>query len=204
MPTTAGDAKKLRPSGVAVHTSFGRDGLGVHYALYVDQFTTGTGVWLREHIGVVKALNYGTLVIEALVPLLLLSPWRTGWTRLAGAALAIPMHIGMMATLEVGLFSWIMMVWWLALLPAGVWDRVERLVKRYARKYKPPKRTGPDPARTICSSREAKATVGIAAIFCAWTRLACAARRLRNAVSAASRASRVSVINRAFSIAITA
>ncbi len=145
-----------------------REGLGVHYALYVDQFTTGTGVWLREHVGMVKALNYGTLVIEAVVPLLLLSPWRTRWTRLAGAALAIPMHVGMMATLEIGLFSWIMMVWWLALLPAGVWDRVERLVRRYAKKYKPPKLTRPDPARTICASREAKATVGIAAIFCAW------------------------------------
>src|SRR5678815_3451221 len=77
-----------------------RDGLGVHYALYVDQFTTHAGVWMRAHVGLVRAADYATLVVEALVPVLLLSPWKTSWTRVVGAALAIPMHVGMMVTLE--------------------------------------------------------------------------------------------------------
>src|SRR4029079_9010829 len=77
------------------------------------------------------------------------------------------MHIGMMVTLEIGLFSWIMIVWWLAMLPPLVWDRVERWAKRVkGRKVKPD--GGPDPVLTICSRREAKATVGIVAVYCMW------------------------------------
>ncbi len=107
-----------------------RDGLGAHFALHVDQFTTPLGVWVREQVGLVRVLNYATLVLELLAPALLLLPWRTSWARVAAFALVVPMHVGFALTMEIGLFSWIMIAWWLAMLPAGVWDRVEPLVGR--------------------------------------------------------------------------
>ncbi len=107
-----------------------RDGLGAHFALHVDQFTTPLGVWVREQVGLVRVLNYATLVLELVAPALLLLPWRTSWARMAAFALVVPMHVGFALTMEIGLFSWIMIAWWLAMLPAGVWDRVEPVVRR--------------------------------------------------------------------------
>jgi hypothetical protein len=142
-----------------------RDGLGVHYSLYVDQFTTETGVWLRGQVGLVRALDYGTLAIELLAPLLILCPWRTGWTRLAGAALAVPMHLGMMITMEIGLFSWIMLVWWLAMLPAGFWDRVDKRLPTLRASRQKVDRGDP---LLIGTRPQEKAAIGILAIYCVW------------------------------------
>jgi len=162
------------------------DGLAVYYALHVDQFTTSLGVWLRGHVGLVRALAYLTLAIEIAAPVALLLPWRVAPARLLAAALVIPMHVGLALTMHLGLFSWIVLAWWLAVMPAWFWDRAAALAVRAARplrgrvdrlagiarrlRDRDRRRRGElaDPSLVVCASRPARAFVGAAVVYCAW------------------------------------
>ncbi len=100
-----------------------RDGTAVYYFLQQDRLVTGLGAWLRGALplGGIQALTYGTLVIEGLMPLLLLSPIRPHVTRLLAFALAALLHLSIDLVLPLGSFSWAMLVVFVALLPPQVW-----------------------------------------------------------------------------------
>jgi hypothetical protein len=100
-----------------------RDGTAVYYFLQQDRLVTWLGAWLRGvlPLGAIKALTYGTLVIEGSVAALLLIPWRTHVTRLVAFALVLVLHVSIDAVLQLGSFSWAMVVPFFAFLPAQAW-----------------------------------------------------------------------------------
>lgn len=100
-----------------------RDGTAVHYFLQQDRLLTWFGAWLSQTLplGAIKALTYGTLAIEAAVPLLLLMPWRSHVTRLVAFALVLVLHLSIDAVLQLGSFSWAMVVVFCAFVPAQAW-----------------------------------------------------------------------------------
>lgn len=100
-----------------------RDGTAVYYFLQQDRLVTGLGAWLRDALplGGMKALTYLTLGIEAALPLLLLSPWRTGRARLLAFALVIVLHLSIDSVLQLGSFSWAMLVVFFAFVPPEAW-----------------------------------------------------------------------------------
>ncbi len=102
-----------------------RDGLGVYYALNVDQFTTPLGTWMLRHEWLHRLLSYATWWLEALGPLLAFVPWRTAWFRMATIAAFIFFHLfGINLTMELGLFQWTSSAIWLLFLPGLFWDRL--------------------------------------------------------------------------------
>jgi hypothetical protein len=101
-----------------------RDGTAVHYFLQQDRLVTWFGAWLRSvlPLGAIKLVTYGTLLIEACVPLLLLLPWRSHQLRLIAFGLVLVLHASIDCVLQLGSFSWAMVVVFIALLPEQFWD----------------------------------------------------------------------------------
>lgn len=99
-----------------------------HYALAIDQFTTPVGDFLFQYKGLLKYLTIYTLLLEAFAWILILVPVGVRYVRLAAIALFVSMHLGFAVSMQLGLFSYIVSVGWLALLPGVVWERLaERL-----------------------------------------------------------------------------
>lgn len=112
---------KMGPSwqeGRAVAESFGNVSM-----------VSNIGAWvagLPEPL--LRSMTYGTLAVETLLPVLLLSPWKRKHTHALAAALMLALHGGIDVTLDVGIFS-LAMLCYLPLLwhPADehtrIWSR---------------------------------------------------------------------------------
>jgi predicted DCC family thiol-disulfide oxidoreductase YuxK len=96
---------------------------------------TWLGVWVREHLpySVTKALTYGTLVVEASAPLLVLTPifWR--WTRFAAALLLVGLHTSIALVVNLGIFSAAMLAFQPFLVTEAQWELLARWVPRRGR-----------------------------------------------------------------------
>jgi predicted DCC family thiol-disulfide oxidoreductase YuxK len=108
-------------------------GDAVHYALHQDRIVKLPGVWLREHASVelLRALTWGTIAIEGIAALLILSPFFTRYTRLVAVLLMPLVHIGFDACIDVGLFSIVMMAFYPLLLEPSHWDFIARTATRW-------------------------------------------------------------------------
>ncbi len=113
-----------------------RDGSAVYYFLQQDRLVTWFGAWLRGvlPLGAIKLLTFGTLLIEGSVPLLLLSPWRPHVTRMVAFGLVALLHLSIDSVLQLGSFSWAMLVAFFAFIPAEGWAWA---VKRWTRLRRP-------------------------------------------------------------------
>ena len=106
-----------------------RDGSAVHYALHQDRLVTWLGWRLREQLtpALSQVMTYAALAVEAVVPVLVLNPF--GWrvTRRLAAFFAVGLHLGFAALMNLGLFSFNMIGFFLPLIPATDWERLARL-----------------------------------------------------------------------------
>jgi hypothetical protein len=102
------------------------EGSAVHYTLHQDRLITGFGVWMREAVPypVLQALTWGTLAVESLAVLLILSPCETFGSRAIAAVLLPTLHLGFALCLDLGPFPYVMMCFFIPLIPAGVWHRL--------------------------------------------------------------------------------
>ena len=93
-------------------------------ALNHDFFGTQLGRALLPYPGLLTVLTWGTLVLEWIGPVILLlpkAPWKLRLSIVAGLAC---MHLGIMATLDVGLFSCVALAGLSLFIPAEFWSRV--------------------------------------------------------------------------------
>ncbi|MBV9123865.1 MAG: HTTM domain-containing protein [Planctomycetes bacterium] len=98
------------------------EGTAVYYALNIDQLATPFGKYLLQFPQLLKVLTFSTLILEGVIPYLLFCPVYTTLLRLLVVAGFIGFHMGLNLCLELGPFSYIATVAWLALLPAGFWE----------------------------------------------------------------------------------
>ncbi|MFO0743177.1 MAG: HTTM domain-containing protein [Labilithrix sp.] len=103
-----------------------RDGSAVYYALQLDGYVTELGRWVGARPAWSPALTWGTLGIELAAPLLLFVPWQRDKLRVIAVALAFALHIGMLLTMRLDLFPWVMFACWGLFLPPPFWDAVAR------------------------------------------------------------------------------
>jgi predicted DCC family thiol-disulfide oxidoreductase YuxK len=112
-----------------------RDGSAVHYVLYQERIITTLGVWVREHLpfSFTKVLTYGTLVVEAAAPILVLTPifWR--WTRFVAAVLLAGLHTSIALVVNLGIFSAAMLAFQPFLVTEAQWELFARWVPRRGR-----------------------------------------------------------------------
>jgi len=102
------------------------DFTAIRNALSIDSFSTTLGIFIASNDWISKPLTVLTLVFEFLVtPLLLVSfiALRHSWKlRLAAVFLGVSFHLGLVFSMTLGLFPWICIVMWLALIPSKVWN----------------------------------------------------------------------------------
>jgi hypothetical protein len=113
-----------------------RDGTAVHYFLQQEGLLTWLGAWLHRvlPLGAIELLTFGTLAIELLLPLLLLAPVKSPLLRLVAFGLALLLHGSIDAVLQLGSFSWAMVVAFFAFVPAEAW---RALAARYRARRRP-------------------------------------------------------------------
>lgn len=110
-----------------------KDGTALYYALNFDQLARPLGQWLAaQPLALIKALTWGTLVMEFAALPLFLSPFGQPWLRRAGMFGLALLHLSIALTTTLSFFSATMMsTYGLLLLPQD-WEALERrsLVKR--------------------------------------------------------------------------
>jgi hypothetical protein len=93
-----------------------------YYAMHLDMFATSLGVWLRDQHTLLYGLTFATYWLEWIVPFLLFSPVKNAWCRMVGVLTFWAFHLGTILTLDIGLFPFVGMCAWIALLPGSFWD----------------------------------------------------------------------------------
>lgn len=85
-------------------------GVAVERSLSNSWHATQLGAWVAQAPNwVLSSATYGTLLVEFLLPLLLLSPWRRRSCLGAAAGLMALLHGSIILTMEVGTFGWAML-----------------------------------------------------------------------------------------------
>lgn len=104
--------------------SWREDGTALYLSLGARDVTNSLGNWVFQHAPAVllQAGTFGTMLLEFGVPILLLLPLRSGWLRLVGVGLIVALHLGIGATMAVGLFPAISIAAALGVLPSAFWE----------------------------------------------------------------------------------
>jgi hypothetical protein len=106
-----------------------RDGTAVHYVLHQDRIVTWLGWKLRPFmtLGSSRFMTYAAIATESVLPLLILSPIATKLTRRVAIVLALGLHTGFAILLNLGMFSFNMVGFFLLLLSDRDWAWLARL-----------------------------------------------------------------------------
>ncbi len=125
------------------------DGSAISWVLEQDRLGTHFGQWAKEVVPlwVFKGMTWGTLVIEGLAPLLLLTPIWVIPARRIIIALLVCLHVGIWVLTDVGLFSPVMLVSYFLLLSAA---DIELLGRVFRRLSGPPIRVWYDGGCGVC------------------------------------------------------
>lgn len=107
------------------------DGDAVYYALHYDQYATSFGQFLSNFpLPILKLLTQAALIFEWLGPLILFIPFYNTFFRIVAIISFILLHISFGLCFEIGTFSSLGIINWLALIPSLVWDK---LTERFSR-----------------------------------------------------------------------
>ena len=103
--------------------------LNLHY------LSTRLGDWLAQSQfdALQPLIRIGTFTwasLELILPLLLLVTFARGWLRFWGLAVMAVFHIGFSSLLSLGVFSWVIVVAYIPLVPTVVWDRLLTPIKQ--------------------------------------------------------------------------
>lgn len=99
-------------------------GNAVGTILQLDQFTVLLGPYLAEFPFLARVVTRFWLALVVVSPLLLVL---TDWRRALLATALVGMHLGMAASMQLGLFPLISVASLLVFYPPSVWDRLERV-----------------------------------------------------------------------------
>ncbi|SIS03777.1 HTTM domain-containing protein [Natronorubrum thiooxidans] len=100
------------------------DGTAVQQIFQLKQYLTLLGPALSAYPTVLAATNWLWIAVLTASALLLVV---TGQRRIALVAAFVATHLGMAATMRLGVFPFVMIAGLLLFLPSGIWDRLERL-----------------------------------------------------------------------------
>lgn len=99
-------------------------GTALWYALNDIEAAAPPGRWVLAHLpfGALRLATHASWGIEAVAPLLMLSPWRRDTLRLLGCGLLVGLHTAMWVLMDIGPFPPTMIAGVAALLPTRLWD----------------------------------------------------------------------------------
>ncbi len=110
------------------------DGSAVAYVMQQERMLWLFGFVVRDSFPdwTIRFLTYGTLVIEAVAPILILLPILQTYCRTAAIVMLSALHIGIFVTIDVGLFSPFMMVGLWFLFTPKMLDSLGQFCKRFS------------------------------------------------------------------------
>ena len=100
----------------------------LYYVLNMDYFTNPFGYWLLQYPAILVLLTKATLLLEVSVPFLLLMPLGNAYLRLILFAIMVGFHLGIYLCMDVGLFSFMCIAYWLVVLPSLFWDKLTGVI----------------------------------------------------------------------------
>lgn len=107
----------------------------IWYALGAEQLTTPLGSWLHQFPDLLHLLTIATMVIEVGAPVILFVPWRNALMRCIGICAIVGLQIGIMVTMNIGIFPWISALCMVCFLPTVAWERMlgwgSRVLQRF-------------------------------------------------------------------------
>ena len=109
--------------GVAKFNDIWISGDAMSYVLRLDIYITDFGHSMLNYPLLLKLVSWVTLFAELIWVWTLFVPWKNGTFRLINMLVFCSLHIGVVLSMAIGLFSGICIVCWLALLPTFVWQR---------------------------------------------------------------------------------
>ena len=114
-----------------------RNGDALWVTLNIDTYVTAIGQRLLEYPDLLRGITWSALVIEAIGPLLLLSPVANARMRCLGILLFLYLHIGIWFCLSIGLFQTLSVVAMFPFFPALFWTGLGRLGSHWSLRSKP-------------------------------------------------------------------
>ena len=119
-----------------LHPRWTSEATALYYALSLDSFTTSFAHWVRGwDPDVLKLLTKTTLYFEIWAPLLVLVPFRNALFRSLCILAFWGFHLTLAMLFYLGLFPWLAIVCWAALIPSAWWDvLLQRSRRHLARK----------------------------------------------------------------------
>lgn len=116
------------------HPIWRKDLTAIFYSARLDIFATPLGVWMRDFPFLMKISTLFTIYLEWLGPLLLVFSFLfgKGWwmVRMLVVLLFWGLHLGIFATMTIGLFPFICLAMWALFIPGEVWDRISDFYRR--------------------------------------------------------------------------
>lgn len=97
-------------------------GVELQYLFNIDQLTVGLAPLLVGYPGLLRALTWLWLGLVLTSALLVLS---TGWVRVLLVGLFAAFHVGMLLTMQIGVFPGISLVALIPFVPGRIWDSLE-------------------------------------------------------------------------------
>lgn len=104
------------------HPEWRIQGDALYYTLSIEQFSSELGRWMTGYPGLLRILSFAALLIEFTAPLFIVFPIANGFTRSIGLSLLVCLHLGIAATIHLGLFMPACLVVLLGLIPTWLWD----------------------------------------------------------------------------------
>ncbi|HEU5075085.1 MAG TPA: HTTM domain-containing protein [Polyangiaceae bacterium] len=113
-----------------------RDGSAIYYFVQQSRLLHAPGVWLRDHTPymVLEWLTHGTLIVEAAIAFLWVSPLFPKVARMLAWVLGIGLHLGIFVFATLGPFVWIMMIPYAMFIPREVWEWTSARMRRERRR----------------------------------------------------------------------
>jgi hypothetical protein len=96
----------------------------LYYALSLDQVTRPFGQFLLDFPTLLTVMTAATILLEAVGPFLLFSPFFTGPVRTAAILAFMSLHFGIFLAMDIGLFPFISAFCMVCFLPSWFWDEV--------------------------------------------------------------------------------
>jgi len=109
-----------------------RSGTAVHYVLHQDRMCTWFAVWMRPYMSLwlSRILSWGSLITEAILPVMLLAPVQKVAARRVAIVCVIGLHLGFQCFINLGIFSFAMIGYTPFLLTGADWEAFTRFAQR--------------------------------------------------------------------------
>lgn len=106
-----------------------KDGTAIYYAMQMDAFRTAAGDLLVPQHRLMEWMTHATIWFERIAPVLIFVPFFVRQIRMTLVFAFVMFHVGLAITMHIGLFPYICIAAWLAFLPSGFWDGLDRRLR---------------------------------------------------------------------------